>query len=146
MHRDPRLRDLSPDHHQGLVLARRIRRAFEARIAGADPVEEVRRRYENELRPHFEVEETFLLPELSSAGFTELARRTLREHQTLRAHLEAAGQGHVDRVRKFGALLEAHIRFEEHELFPTCEKHLDSEALEAVAAKTRGQASCPLMR
>lgn len=137
MQRDPRLRDLSSDHHQGLVLARTIRRAFDRGVATAHLVEEVRRRYETALRQHFEIEEAVLLPALESGGFVELVQRTLRDHQTLRSHLEAAERGDLDRLRSFGILLQAHIRFEEHELFPTCEAHLEPAVLETVAARTR---------
>lgn len=143
MQRDPRLRDLSSDHHQGLVLARRIGRAFESGIANAELVEDVQRRYQIELRPHFEIEETVLLPALASAGFVDLAQRTSSDHEALHAHLDAACCGNLDRLRDFGVLLRAHIRFEEHELFPACETHLDREVLEAVAARTRRQPSRP---
>lgn len=141
MRRDPKLRDLSSDHHQGLVLARQIGRAFEGGVATAQLVEEVQSRYEVELLPHFEIEETFLLPALASAGFNELVQRTLSDHEALRSDLDAARQGHLDRLRMFGERLRTHIRFEEHELFPACEEHLAPEVLEATAARTRRQAS-----
>jgi hypothetical protein len=35
----------------------------------------------------------------------------------------------------FGAALEAHIRFEERELFPAAETHLPAEVLEAIGAR-----------
>jgi hemerythrin-like domain-containing protein len=139
MHRDPRLRDLSSDHHQGLVLARTIQQTFERGVVSAHLIDEVQRRYQTELRPHFEIEEAVLLPALEANGFVELARRTLREHEALHSHLEAAARGDLDRVRNFGVLLQLHIRFEEQELFPTCEKHLDPEVLETVAARTRNR-------
>jgi len=137
MLRDPRLRDLSSDHHQGLVLAGRIGRAFEEGRATPELVSDVRRRYEVELLPHFGIEEAVLLPALASAGFVDLAKRTWSDHATLRAHLDAACQGNLDRLRDFGVLLRTHIRFEEHELFPACETHLHPDVLEDVAARTR---------
>lgn len=118
-------------------MARTIQRAFERGEATAALIDEVQRRYQTELRPHFDIEEAVLLPALEAKGFVELARRTLQDHEALRSHLEAGAGGDLDRLRDFGTLLQRHIRFEEQNLFPTCEEHLDPEVLETVAARTR---------
>ena len=111
MKRDPRLHALSSEHHQALVLARRARR-------GESVVGQLK-----ELEAHFAIEERVLLPALARAGRADLAARTVDEHADIRHSVN-------DPVR-FGELLEAHVRFEERELFPICEA-LIPEALDAL--------------
>lgn len=121
MNRDRRLRRRTGDHHQTLVLSRRIERAAAARSVGPELVASVRKRYQLELVPHFQVEEEILLPALVGPGRADLSERALHEHRTLRAHLEAAEAGSVGALAPFGELLERHVRLEERELLPACE-------------------------
>lgn len=135
MKRDIRLHGLSSDHHHALVLARRIRHNFETAMADAALVETVLEVYRAELQPHFEVEESLLLPALADAGRLELVERTRSEHEALRAFLAAARAGQVDALERFASLLEAHVRFEERELFPACEALLAEHVLDDVAVR-----------
>ncbi len=131
MRRDPRLRELSSEHHQALVLARR---ALTATPPQAPEIwAEVRRRFYAELEPHFEIEERLLLPALEAAGYVALAARTRADHAHLR-RLRAGDDDDHGRLQTFGDLLAAHVRFEERELFPAAEACLPPEVLEAVAA------------
>ena len=125
MKRDPRLQGLSSDHHQGLVLARRI---TQERIDAA----EVRQRFDAELAPHFRAEEELMLPALEAAGETDLARRTWGDHAAMREHLAAAERGESGRLAAFAALLEEHIRFEERELFPAAETRVPASVLDRI--------------
>lgn len=131
MKRDARLRGLSSEHHQALVLARTT-------AADQDPWTEARgaallRRFASELEPHFRVEEELLLPALRLAGERALADRTAEEHARLRALAAAAGAGEPAAARAFGELLQAHVRFEERDVFPACEARLPDDVLDAVA-------------
>lgn len=130
MQRDARLRGLSSDHHQALVLARRLSRAEE----GVSPAsaEAVRARFERELEPHFRVEEDVLLPALEAAGAHELAERTLADHVAIRQAVLALGGDDAERAKTLGARLADHVRFEERELFPACERLIPAAALEEV--------------
>jgi len=112
--RDPRLRALSSEHHDALVLARRARRGMSQ--------EELTREFAT-LEAHFAIEERVLLPALMRAGRADLAARTLDEHGDIRHAL-------ADPAR-FAELLEAHVRFEERLLFPACEE-LIPQALDAL--------------
>lgn len=123
--RDPRLAGLSADHHRALVLARRA-------AAGALPVAALRVRFDEELEPHFRIEEDVLLPALCQAGDDDLAARTLRDHARMRDALSRAEAGDPKAVAEFSALLVAHVRFEERELFPACEMKLSPTLLEEV--------------
>ena len=77
MQRHPALRQLSSDHHTGLVLARKARQAangtvHDQRYAWTTLVA----RFSAELEPHFQVEEQGLLVALWRAGEAELVERT----------------------------------------------------------------------
>ncbi len=124
MKRHPALVALSREHHTALSLANRVRKA--AATGDAELLEaaraEVVARFETELEPHFAAEELSLLPELASAGEIVLVERTLDEHRELRALVHAlasreAAPEPAQCLGDFGALLAAHVRFEERELF-----------------------------
>jgi len=129
---------LSHDHHQALVAARRLRRGAE----GADPAaaaHEFLRFFAADSVPHFRAEEERLFPLAADvAEATEPIVRALLEHQRL--HARAArlaerlegGEDATDAMRELGELLEAHVRYEERELFPLLERLLDEAALASV--------------
>ena len=62
----------------------------------------------------------------------DLARRTLEDHVFLRAKAEEAAGGSAQAAHAFGERLQAHVRFEEGEVFPACEALLAPEVLDAV--------------
>ena len=127
MKRHPSLRSLSSEHHTGLVLARRARKA-----AGQDSSTQnatwkaIQHTFRSELEPHFQREEQSLLPLLRSAGEVELVDRTLHEHQSMRSLIQENNQGNL---ASFAESLAAHIRFEEKELFETAQRVLGSKVL-----------------
>lgn len=134
MKRAPQLIPLSDDHHQGLVLARRARQSA-AGVGAFTPAQawqEIAVRFGEELEPHFRIEEAVLLPALEAVGESGLTERLRAEHGELRAL--AAEAGGTERLRRFGELLDAHIRFEERELFPLAQEKLTPETLEKVRA------------
>ena len=135
MKRSPELRDLSEEHHYGLVASRQLRLA----AAGSDELEQPTaaflRTWREEIEPHFRTEEAVLLPGLAEATGvqTSLIDRTLAEHAALRvAVLELAAAPAGDRqflATRAAELLHDHIRFEERVLFPEIERLLEGEAL-----------------
>lgn len=134
MKRSQELIELTREHHHALVLARRAivaaREAPAARALAAELTEIFLR----ELEPHFILEEQKLLPALRGAGEYARAARTLDEHRQLRALAQAGAAGETASLLSFGLLLEAHVRFEERELFPLAEAILPANVLAAVAA------------
>ncbi|MCU0655251.1 MAG: hemerythrin domain-containing protein [Polyangiaceae bacterium] len=129
MKRDPRLRGLSSEHHQALVLARSVLAA----AAAGKCMEDLKGRFREELEPHFLTEERWLLPGLEAAGAHDLAAQTREDHAFLRAAVEAAQRGDPEAMAAFATRLQEHVRFEERALFPACEELLPGELLEAVA-------------
>ena len=138
MKRIAELRDLSDDHHTALVLARRSRdwAKLDDASALADGWRRIREAFAAHLAPHFEIEERHLLPGLEAIGEPALAVRIRADHAALRALVEAAEPGR-DGAERFGRLLEAHVRFEEREVFEIAQARLPAPALRAIAAACR---------
>lgn len=122
MKRHPELRKLSSEHHTGLVLARK---ASKAALDDENPQDrasvwaDIKQRFEHELEPHFQEEESDLLPALAEAGEIDLVERTRDEHRVMR---ELIAQDDSGNLQQFAELLRAHIRFEEQVLFETAQR------------------------
>ncbi len=135
MKRDRRLRGLSSEHHQALVIARTLtERAAEGRLDEA-AARWLADRFARELEPHFRVEEEVLLTALRAAGELELEARTRADHAFLRAGAAAAAAGSTEHLLAFAERLFEHVRFEERELFPRSEAVLDDAVLDEVARR-----------
>jgi hemerythrin-like domain-containing protein len=128
------LRDLSDDHHTGLVLARRCRRVGgpDSSASDEDMWNQVLEAFSSHLEPHFRIEEQHLLPALEAIGEASLANRIREDHGALRAlrNSEAPDRSLINR---FGELLESHIRFEERQVFEPTQDRLPPRALAAIA-------------
>ncbi|MBI5658222.1 MAG: hemerythrin domain-containing protein [Nitrosomonadales bacterium] len=129
MKRSPALRNLSNEHHHGLVLAKRAKNAAVTEAAQR-AWQGIRDRFAADLEPHFRAEEIGLLPVLERAGETELVRRTLDEHDRLRRLINENG---AQAMTGFAELLEQHIRFEERELFEAAQQKLSPEEIGRLA-------------
>jgi hemerythrin-like domain-containing protein len=135
MKRRPELRDLSEQHHHGLVAARRLRRAVEANELLNEGVALFLQAWRFEIQPHFRAEEEVLLPAFArvvSVGHKEIAR-TLKEHVALRSAVRdlerATGEWREDLAWAIAVALEAHIRYEERVLFPAIEAAIEETDL-----------------
>ena len=79
MNRVRGLRDLSSDHHTGLVLVRHIRHTVAHSPDDVESLWDVLvERFGAELEPHFQEEEQGLLPALAARGEGALVERTLQ--------------------------------------------------------------------
>lgn len=127
MKRDERLVELSREHHAALKLARQLKRAPSSRRE-RDALSQTVQALRIDLEFHFEDEEVRLLPVLWHCGRADLAERLCSEHVELRALLGEAVGGRA--LERLGKVLEAHVRFEEREMFPFLEAYwTGSEAL-----------------
>ena len=155
MKRHPALIPLSRDHHDGLVQAVRLRRAAadgdaSGRLAAAREFVEFFRKEE---RVHLRDEEEELFPLFLRHVPSPPA--LLREARVQHVQLEgfartleiAVAAGIVDRetLHVAGALLEAHIRLEERQLFPLIEKLVPDDELRTLALDDR-DATCAVRR
>jgi len=155
MKRHPALVPLSRDHHGGLAWALRLRRSAaagdaSARLAAASEFVEF---FRTEERVHLRVEEDALFPLLLSHVRSQPA--PLREARVQHMQLEglarkldiAVRAGLVDRetLDAAAALLDAHIRLEERQLFPLIEELVPDEELRRLALADR-DANCAVRR
>ena len=130
MQRHEWLQDLSREHHLALRLALAARRA----VAAGDPaqVRAAAKRcadaFGSELEPHFVREECDVLPRLAQAGAAALVERTLSEHDEMRRLAARLDRADPATLERFGALLDAHVRFEERELFEAAQALFDLAA------------------
>ena len=145
MKRSRELRELSVQHHYGLVAARSLSQAAQSDA----PVKEVVARFlaawRAEIQPHFRLEEEFLLPEFARVVPADdaLIVRTLTEHVALRRavhELEASqNEPAPPLLEATGRALHDHIRFEERELFPAVEAALEGPRLAELGRRLLGE-------
>lgn len=137
MKRSEALTPLSHQHHHGLFVAMKLKRAApetaaDARAAFLDV-------FEREGARHFRIDEELLLPGFARYGdFDEPAIvRVLTEHVDLRRRgqdLATAPEANPADLPELGERLENHIRHEERVLFPMIEGTLPAEELELLGA------------
>jgi hypothetical protein len=145
MKRDKNLHPLSWDHHAALTSVVLTRKHIKEQT-GIDRLRLVAQEFEVfhecALLPHFRHEEEWLLPRylrhvpVDDPGVVRL----LTDHAILHKlilDLAAAVRAGADLVAPLVALtdrLEAHVRFEERELFPLIERSLTREEMEELGA------------
>lgn len=131
MKRHPDLLQLSREHYGALKLARDAKRAAESGTAGdvAALAQRVIAVFAAELDPHFRVEEQGILVRLAEAGKHELVARTLADHAELRRLAAALATPAADTLLNFAALLGAHVRFEEREVFEAAQRKLEMDSV-----------------
>jgi hemerythrin-like domain-containing protein len=136
MKRSRALSPLSHQHHQGLFVALKLKRADAATAA------EARRAFLDFFRregaQHFRLEEERLLPAFARHGSVDdpAVVRVLTEHVDLRRRgedLETGSEPDPAELHALGERLESHIRHEERVLFPMIEDALPAEELERLA-------------
>ena len=146
MKRHPGLKELSSDHHQGLVQASRLIKASTGTGEGPKlDKEEIARDFVRffweHANHHFREEEEVLLPAFARYvdPSTEPIPKMLVEHIQIRrfvADLErelSEGNPSPETMGEAGTLLRAHIRLEENVIFPLIERAMPEEALAALA-------------
>ena len=129
--RSQQLAPLSREHHDGLLFAWKIRQGIENNTSL-----DIMRKYalwfwKNHIKPHFFQEEKILIPYMPAGH--PMAIKLLEDHD----HIRELILGLDDEADKrtlaiLSDLLNAHIRFEERELFVYLEQMLTPEQLDMV--------------
>ncbi len=125
MPRTGALLSLSREHHTSLVMARAARKAANANDSNtcSEVLARIEAHWHMVLAEHFAQEE-LLIRLAANALDLETAARILAEHTEL--HKLACGPCLLEpalRLRKFGDLLAAHVRYGERVLFPQLQSH-----------------------
>lgn len=132
------LKNLSREHHQGLLLCWHIKEGLKKKVdplrirSYADFV------WENHLKMHFETEEKFLFPILEEEN--ELIKRAQYEHRKLESLFNSEGQI-LKILEHIKEELEAHIRFEERVLFNLIQEKATEDQLRVLEVNSPGS-SC----
>ena len=96
----------------------------------------VRELFDLELKNHFEVEEKILFPAIrSSLGETVIVDELIAEHR----QIESLVARLPETLAEFSALLQAHIRREERDLFETIQQRMTPEELERLAGPIKDE-------
>jgi len=133
--RHPALIPLSREHHDGLLLAWRLQqqRIAVLRLWSHEP--DWQRDYtldffNNYLNTHFKVEENILFKAASKSipSETKIITKLVDEHKKMRAVISLL-ENTTERklptlLKKFGKMLEKHIRAEERKFFPLCQNEI----------------------
>ena len=146
MKRTPELRTLSEDHHHGLVHARRLRTAAEAKA------KDFLNFWQRDTAIYFRKEEEVLLPVMARHGgdvTLEPLVEMLERHARIRGLVMrlsdevVGGKVRPKTLREIGEQLEAHVRFEERVVFPLIEGSLPEVALTELAARMEAKEAGP---
>lgn len=128
--RTKELAPLSRDHHSGLLLCWKIRTGIQKGISVDRIADYVVFYYENHLKEHFSEEEQYIFP--LGGHNDEMVSKALDEHRTivsLITKLENTTQRDNATLERLSYTLDAHIRFEERQLFPYIEQKAAKEQL-----------------
>jgi iron-sulfur cluster repair protein YtfE (RIC family) len=142
--RHPALVPLSHDHHQGLMVAQRLKRGDTAYRSATSIRESMHLLWTEELEQHFRQEEEvlFIVPDYPEE-VRMMIDRALEDHRRMRELIERCTDEEAgEKGREMGLLLEAHIRFEERELFPMIQEVLGEEKLRELEGKMVANAKC----
>lgn len=142
MRRSRQLKPLSSEHHHALLVAFQLKQSLAGHAEAAGAPRDLLgmlalvRRFDGQmLRTHVRTEEDVLGPYLTPADLERLRA----EHAQLLGLVEAAIAGEPPDQRAalaaFADLLERHVRWEERELFPYAEAHVDAATLAAIGAE-----------
>lgn len=136
MKRCPQLRKLSVEHQAALSLAVQVKRAAEkASQEELRPwVVQIQDRWWSELLPHFQAEESHLVPAMQAAGLSTLAERAIQEHRAIEDLVFDSNLPCRTRLTQFAELLRDHVRFEERILFETAQTNLSEKELDEIQA------------
>jgi len=131
MKRNKNLVELSKDHHHGLLLGWKIKQGFKFGVNLKEIVNYINHFAAGALYPHFDEEENQLLPFIDAED--PYRKRTIEEHLQLKKLIASLSDSSSEEtLLNLAALLDAHIRFEERELFPYMETLLSDEELDQI--------------
>ena len=142
MKRSRELKPLSSEHHQALLVAFQLKQGLAGHPESAGAPKDLpgllglaRRTEEHVLRAHAKAEEELLGEFLTEADMTRLRE----EHAQMRRLIDAARTARPADLRvqlgQFADLLERHVRWEERELFPYAEDHVDADTLASIGGE-----------
>lgn len=135
------MQPLSRDHHIGLLLCFKIREGLKNDIDPSRIKAYADWSWEQELAPHFKLEEQYAFPVLGKNH--PLVQQALKEHQELERLFENQSDLY-NSLLQIEAKLKQHIRFEERVLFNEIQQQATLEQLAKIEAAHTGASDCEL--
>lgn len=137
MKRSKYLETLSFEHHDGLIIALKIKNDLKKVDKPTHLIDYIIDVFENGLLHHFNQEEEGFKEDMQSVTAAEpLMNRMEAEHRQFAEiikNIHESDTNVFEQIRMFGELLHDHIRFEERELFPLIEQSLSIDQLQAIS-------------
>lgn len=140
MKRHVQLQPLSRQHHNGLLMAMLLTKGLKNNASPEVMCDFISGGWRDELKEHFEMEESVLIPALEKKSlYSALTSQLLEEHCKLRLLIQKAidHSATANDISDFASLLEKHIRFEEKIYFPLAEKALNETELIQIGSLLR---------
>ena len=133
--RSPALVSFSKEHHSGLLLVWKIRQGLHKAVNAERISNYLLLSFKEELEKHFSDEEELLFCKLPAED--DLRKRAEEDHLAIHKLVNAIRENKEDTnlLNKFAIALEAHIRFEERELFNHIQNYIAEDELEKIAAR-----------
>jgi hemerythrin-like domain-containing protein len=133
--RNESLKNLSRDHHFGLLFCWKIRSSLNTietkRLARYSEYF-----YKEHLQPHFKLEEKYIFPLFGEE--TTLVQEAMDDHMKL-TELFGAQEKSIEILAQIAKTLEKHIRFEERVLFKELQKLIPEDELAAALGQSLGK-------
>ena len=132
---------LSHEHHDALMLARRLRSGDLSKREPELRASHISAFLDYRLINHFKLEEDVLFPAVRAALGPEasLIDKLLSDHRELRAKAASIKAGAHDQVDNFCGLLDRHIRTEERQLFVLAQNRMKPEELAELGRQIKAQ-------
>lgn len=125
---------LSRDHHNGLLLCWKIRTGIRTEIDYTRISQYVLYFFEHDLKEHFRQEEELLFSLLPDTD--AMKQDVLQQHARICTLVEEVREkADIPLLEELADTLDAHIRFEERQLFPYIEQTIDPLILEEAGKK-----------
>lgn len=140
------MKPLSRQHHEGLILAQIIKKGAPAYKGLPHTTEELRKhvasKFENELTPHFYIEEEILFDFLRQKKdlpqeISSMIHEIVEEHHKIGELVEEieTSDNPIPAMDDLGHLLESHIRKEERQLFQLIQDYLGEAEMKELKEK-----------
>ncbi|MFN2260721.1 MAG: hemerythrin domain-containing protein [Psychroflexus sp.] len=139
INRHKALRNLSREHHDGLVFALRLQKGVAKKADLQDMEDYAQWFWNHHLIPHFDMEEKHLFSRLDEEG--DLVKKAKQQHRELKSLFEKESKSYAD-FKAIYELLQKHIRLEERELFMEIQHELDESELAEFQVIHDSQQAC----
>lgn len=133
------LKNLSREHHDGLIFALRLQKGVVKKADFQEMEEYAIWFWNHHLIPHFEMEEKHLFPRVEEG--LPLVKEAKRQHGELKALFQIKSKDYEDFTAIY-ELLQKHIRLEERELFNWIQEELNENQLAEFHTIHNSQQTC----